>query len=58
MPYAQLKNPLKPPRTNLESGINLKVAYQALMTGYQRTHGSSVSRRPERRGPDQKGERK
>lgn len=58
MPYEQIKTSLKTPRPNPESGINLKVAYQALMTGYQRSHGASVSRRPERRGPAQKGERK
>ncbi len=55
MPYEQVKTSLKPPQP--KPGIDLKAAYQALMTGYQRTHGSSVSRKLEKQGPDRQGER-
>ena len=58
MPYEQVNTSLKTPRTNPEQGIDLKAAYQALMTAYQRTHGSSVSSKLKKQAPDQKGERK
>lgn len=56
MPYEQINTSVKPPQTNPESGINLRVAYQALIDAYQRTNGSSVSRRSAGRTPDHKGE--
>lgn len=56
MSHAQDTAQAKSPSSPLESGINLKAAYQALVAAYERTHLTNMLGGLSVEAPEHKGE--